>query len=173
MAQKALKGVDLAETANDQIKEAELLTVLKREMVKEARRGLTAAEDELKYSVIRAPFPGVVVKRYRHLGDFASAGSPVLSMYNPDLLYVTANLEETRLPGVATGNPVSIQTHVVVGESAATAILDVARSRSIDLIAIATHGRGGLKRLLLGSVTDKIVRGTSTPVLIYRPTPSQ
>ncbi len=52
--QKAREGVNLAETANDQIKEAELLTVLKREMVKEARRGLTAAEDELKYTVIRA-----------------------------------------------------------------------------------------------------------------------
>ncbi len=108
MAQKALKGVDLAETANDQIKEIELLTALKREMVKEARRGLTAAEDELKYTVIRAPFPGVVVKLYRHLGDFASAGSPLLSMYNPNLLYVTANLEETRLPGVAPGNAVTL-----------------------------------------------------------------
>ncbi|MGO9110323.1 MAG: HlyD family secretion protein [Thermoguttaceae bacterium] len=106
--QKALKGVDLAETANDQIKETELLTALKREMVKEAQRGLTAAEDDLKYTVIRAPFPGVVVKRYRHLGDFASAGSPLLSMYNPDLLYVTANLEETRLPGVAPGNAVTL-----------------------------------------------------------------
>ena len=30
-------------------------------------------------------------------------------MYNPDLLYVTANLEETRLPGVAPGNPVELQ----------------------------------------------------------------
>jgi len=108
LAQKDLEGVDLAETANDQIKEVELLTALKREMVKEARRGLTAAEDELKYTVIRAPISGVVVKRYRHLGDFASAGSPLLSMYNPDLLYVTANLEETRLPGVAPGNPVTL-----------------------------------------------------------------
>ena len=62
-----------------------MLTALKREMVKEARRGLAAAEDELRYTVIRAPFPGVVVKCYRHLGDFASAGSPVLSMYNPDV----------------------------------------------------------------------------------------
>jgi membrane fusion protein (multidrug efflux system) len=30
-------------------------------------------------------------------------------MYNPDLTYVTANLEETRLPGVAPGNPVELQ----------------------------------------------------------------
>jgi membrane fusion protein (multidrug efflux system) len=45
----------------------------------------------------------VIVRRYRHLGDFASAGVAVLSLYNPDLLYVTANLEETRLPGVMPG----------------------------------------------------------------------
>ena len=50
-----------------------------------------------------------MVKRYRHLGDFASPGVPILSMYNPDLLYVTANLEETRLGGVAPGNPVELQ----------------------------------------------------------------
>ena len=36
------------------------------------------------------------------------AGSPLLSMYNPDLLYVEANLEEDRLPGVEPGNPVRI-----------------------------------------------------------------
>jgi membrane fusion protein (multidrug efflux system) len=70
---------------------------------------LTSAEDNLRYTQIRAPFPGVVVKRYRHLGDFASAGVAILSMYNPDLIYVTANLEETRLRGVAPGNPVDLE----------------------------------------------------------------
>ena len=62
-----------------------------------------------------------------------------------------------------------IQTHVVVADSVATAVLDVANDKKIDIIAIATHGRGGLKRLLLGSVADKIVRGAFTPVLVYRP----
>jgi membrane fusion protein (multidrug efflux system) len=108
LAQKAEEGVKLAETENDQIKEMEHLTALKREMVKEARQGLAAAEDELRYTVIHAPFPGVVVKCYRHVGDFASPGSPVLSMYNPELMYATANLEETRLPGVSPGNPVTL-----------------------------------------------------------------
>jgi membrane fusion protein (multidrug efflux system) len=51
----------------------------------------------------------VVVKRYRNLGDFASAGASLLSLYNPDQLYVEANLEETRLPGVAPGNAVRIE----------------------------------------------------------------
>jgi membrane fusion protein (multidrug efflux system) len=107
--EKAAKGVDLAETGNDQIREVEFLTAVKKEQVEDALRALAAAEDNLRYTQIRAPFPGVVVKRYRHLGDFASAGVAILSMYNPDLTYVTANLEETRLPGVAPGNSVELQ----------------------------------------------------------------
>jgi membrane fusion protein (multidrug efflux system) len=107
--QKALKGVDLAETGNAQIREVELLTAVKKETVAEARRALISAEDQLKYTQVRAPFPGILVKRYRHMGDFASPGVAIVSMYNPELLYVTANLEETRLPGVAPGNAVVLQ----------------------------------------------------------------
>jgi membrane fusion protein (multidrug efflux system) len=83
---------------------------VKVEQVKEARTALESAENTLAYTRIRAPFPGVIVKRYRNLGDFASPGTAVLSMYNHDLLYVTANLEETRLPGVAPGN--SVELHI-------------------------------------------------------------
>jgi membrane fusion protein (multidrug efflux system) len=107
--QKAAKSIELAETGNDQIHELELLVKVKEQTAEQARRALEAAENDLAYTQVKAPFPGVVVKRYRHLGDFASAGSPVLSMYNPDLLYVEANLEEDRLPGVEPGNSVHIE----------------------------------------------------------------
>src|SRR5262249_56214149 len=70
---------------------------------------VTRAGDSVGYVKIGGPCGGVGVKRARHLGDFASAGVPVLSMYNPDLLYVTANLEETRLRGVSPGNAVELQ----------------------------------------------------------------
>src|SRR5262245_11172517 len=106
--QKAVKGVDLADLGHDQLHEAELLTAVKKESVEDARRNLQTAETQLRFTRLLAPFPGVVVKRYRNLGDFASPGVAVLSMYNPDLLYVTANLEETRLRGVAPGNPVEL-----------------------------------------------------------------
>jgi membrane fusion protein (multidrug efflux system) len=102
-SQKAAKSVDLAETGYSQIREVELLTEVKRANVAEARAALASAENQLRHTKIRSPFPGVVVKLYRHLGDFASAGTPILSMYDPDLLYVTANLEETRLEGVKPG----------------------------------------------------------------------
>ena len=106
--QKAAKGVSLAEIGHDQVHEVELLVKVKEQTVQQARRALEAAENDLAYTQLRAPIPGVVVKRYRHLGDFASAGSPLLSMYDPDLLYVEANLEEDRLPGVEPGNAVRI-----------------------------------------------------------------
>src|SRR5262249_31883826 len=60
------------------------------------------------YTRVRAPVPGVVVRRARNLGDFASPGAAVLSLYDPELLYVTANLEEDRLRGVAPGCPVTL-----------------------------------------------------------------
>jgi membrane fusion protein (multidrug efflux system) len=113
--QKSAKSVDLAETGYAQIREVELLTAVKKEDVEDARRALAAAEDNLRFTQIHAPFPGIVVKRYRYLGDFASPGVAILSMYNPDLLYVEANLEETRLPGVAPGNPVELRIDAFPG----------------------------------------------------------
>src|SRR5262249_2312443 len=106
---KAGKTVDLAETGYDQIREVELLVGVKRDVVKDAQIGLETAEHTFQFTQVRAPFPGVVVKRYRSLGDNVSSGTPILSMYNPELLYVTANLEETRLRGVAPGNSVELR----------------------------------------------------------------
>ena len=45
----------------------------------------------------------------------------------------------------------------------ANAILNTAESRDADLIAIATHGYTGVKRALLGSVTDKVLRASRWP----------
>lgn len=56
-----------------------------------------------------------------------------------------------------------------LGWYAADSILEAARPEQVAAIVIATHGRGGLSRLALGSVTDKVVRGADVPVLVYRP----
>ncbi len=109
LVEKASKTLDLAQTGNDQVRETELLVQVKKEMVQDAQIALDSAQHQFDFTQLLAPCPGVVVKRYRNLGDFASPGVAVLSMYNPELLYVTANLEETRLPGVAPGNPVELR----------------------------------------------------------------
>jgi len=53
--------------------------------------------------------------------------------------------------------------------STARAILDVADESGSDLIAMETHGSGGLKRLLVGSVADKVMRASKVPMLMHRP----
>lgn len=49
---------------------------------------------------------------------------------------------------------------------AATEILDYAEEREADLTATTTHGQGGLKRWFVGSVANKILRGSDIPVLL-------
>jgi nucleotide-binding universal stress UspA family protein len=63
---------------------------------------------------------------------------------------------------------VTVHTRVTVEEQPGVAILEAAKP-PIDMIAIETHGRGGLSRLLLGSVADKVIRGSHVPVLVHKP----
>jgi nucleotide-binding universal stress UspA family protein len=51
----------------------------------------------------------------------------------------------------------------------ATAIIEYAAGYGADLIALATQGHGGLKLLFVGSVADKVLRGTTAAVLVRRP----
>jgi len=60
-----------------------------------------------------------------------------------------------------------LSAHVATG-SAWKQILQVAIDVQADLLVVGTHGRGGVKRLLLGSVAETVVRKASCPVLVVR-----
>jgi len=60
-----------------------------------------------------------------------------------------------------------VDTHVRYGNNAEE-ILDHAAQKDIDLIAMSTHGRHGIKRFLLGSVTEKVLRHAPKPVFLVR-----
>ena len=74
-----------------------------------------------------------------------------------------------RLRGELAENGFDAAARVVAHWSIASSILEYAGEHEVDLIELATHGRGGVARLLLGSVADKLVRGARTPLLIYHP----
>jgi len=63
---------------------------------------------------------------------------------------------------------VQVDTEVILGEFTASALMGRAASDGIDLVVMSTHGRGGVTRLLMGSVADKVVRGIDKPVLLCR-----
>ena len=45
-------------------------------------------------------------------------------------------------------------------------VIDYAKQHGVDLIVMSTHGHGGLKRMLLGSTTDRVIRSGELPVLV-------
>jgi nucleotide-binding universal stress UspA family protein len=76
--------------------------------------------------------------------------------------YLTAMQEHLRDQGVRVRS-------VVKAGSPAGVILDVAEQERATMIALATHGETGLKRLLAGSVAEAVLRRSPVPVLLVRP----
>ena len=63
-----------------------------------------------------------------------------------------------------------IKNSVIVATGApAEEILKTCQARKADLVVMTTHGRTGIKRAVLGSVTDAIARSSVVPVLVIRP----
>jgi len=52
-------------------------------------------------------------------------------------------------------------------------IVDYVRTEGMDLVVMATHGRGGLEHIIIGSVAEKVVRRSPCPVLTIRPAKKQ
>ena len=71
-----------------------------------------------------------------------------------------------RAYGAAEG--VQVFTHALQGDPAVE-IVRMAEDIDADLIIVGTHGRRGIKRLVLGSVAEEVMRGASCPVLVMRP----
>ncbi|NJD17929.1 MAG: universal stress protein, partial [Gemmatimonadetes bacterium] len=77
--------------------------------------------------------------------------------------YLEGKAKELRAQGL------TVETHVEEHESPGRAIAAIADKLDADLVALATHGYGGLKRALLGSVADKVLRSSPLPLLVQRP----
>jgi nucleotide-binding universal stress UspA family protein len=60
-----------------------------------------------------------------------------------------------------------VDSHVRYGNDAEE-ILDHGAQKDIDMIAMTTHGRSGVKRFLLGSVAEKILRHSPKPIFLVR-----
>jgi len=52
--------------------------------------------------------------------------------------------------------------------AAATSIVEAVKAQDADLIVMTSHGRTGIGRLILGSVAESVLRGTTTPILLLR-----
>ncbi len=66
------------------------------------------------------------------------------------------------------GAPVEVKTRLVEKSSVVKAILETAEEEHAKLIMLGSHGRGGLEKLLVGSVAAKVVAQSTKPVMVIR-----
>ena len=72
-------------------------------------------------------------------------------------------LRDEKLAGLA-----DVKVALILGKNAADSLCRYAEKENVDLIVIATHGRTGLARMLIGSVAERVVRHAGCPVLTLR-----
>lgn len=104
--------------------------------------------------------------------DIASPYLPHTAQLNQQVLddakkgaseYLEAHAENMRRRGLR------VTTSVGVDAQAGHGILAEAEAVGADMVAMATHGRTGLRRAVLGSAADKVLRGGHHPLLLHRP----
>jgi len=100
--------------------------------------------------------------------DTAAFGTLPMETSVDSITSMLADEGQTALESVeATAEAVTVERTLVEGSPSAT-IVDYADENDIDVIVMGTHGRGGLDRLLLGSVAARVVRTANVPVLTVR-----
>lgn len=89
--------------------------------------------------------------------NYAKANEAEESRVRVDLIEIERDLKEK---GITSGHKITS------GIDAAKEILQVSKEAGADLIVMSTHGRSGLERWLLGSVTEKVLRYGNIPLLL-------
>ncbi len=105
--------------------------------------------------------------------EIASPYLPHTVQMNQQIVDEAREVATRYLDGIATrlrADDLNVRTVVDVDAQPGHAIAHWAKTLEVDLVVMATHGRSGLQRALLGSTTDKVIRGVHVPMLVRRPT---
>jgi nucleotide-binding universal stress UspA family protein len=133
--------------------------------------GSDRAEQVLEPAALVARAFGAEMILFR-VSSVQISGSLTGRWYLPiqDVLKTVRQESQTYLERVAAGlreQGLEVSTAMRVGR-VANSIIDHARIKQVDLIAMCTHGRTGLARWTLGSVADRVLRASNVPIFLVR-----
>jgi len=131
--------------------------------------GSDEGERAVAHALDLASVHGAAVHALYVVDTASYAGMPMESSWEGvgDLLRNDAKKAVAEVESLAADTDLDVATAVAEG-SPSKEIIRYAEEDGCDLIVMGTHGRGGIDRLLLGSVAEKVVRGSSVPVLTVR-----
>ena len=149
-------------------------TVKKNEIL--ARQDMNSLPDtSVEQSLVRSPINGVVVKKQGTIGELLGAGQSLITLIDPNKLYITADIEETKIGKVKDGQPVEIsidQYDAKKFTGKVKSIGEVANS-ALSILPASTSGtftkvvqRVAVK-IELDDFDSKILPGTNVVVKIH------
>ena len=97
------------DAADRQVSAKEQALVAARAQQQAARAQTTKADVRLSYSELRAPLPGIVDVRAAQLGEVVLAGQPVVTLVDPDSLWVRADVEESYIDRIRIGDTLNVR----------------------------------------------------------------
>jgi len=132
----------------------------------------SAARHALQYACELADATGAAVS-VMHVVETPYLPGAVVEMYVPPPAQLIEQLEnnaQSVLDAMLTAEQKERYHATLIRRtgSAAQEILEYLHAHPIDLVVMSTHGRGGVARLMMGSVADKLVRAAPCPVLTLR-----
>jgi nucleotide-binding universal stress UspA family protein len=131
--------------------------------------GSPAAEQALPLAVWIADQMGAELDVVRALSLTNVSYDPAMGMYSGEMITAMEDSVKAYLQQVAAKLGSRKATTTMMIGSPGEALLDHQKEVPCDLVVATTHGRTGVKRAALGSVSDRLLHG-SAPVLLFRPT---
>ena len=130
------------------------------------------ADVTLSYAVIRSPFAGVVVDRLANVGDLAAPGKPLFTLYEPQRLWLEANVPEDMLARVHIGEVLTLRIDAR-GQESSGRVVEIVPSSDPTTRTMVVRARldnprdlvpGMFGRLLIPSTPERMLTVPATAV---------
>jgi nucleotide-binding universal stress UspA family protein len=123
----------------------------------------------VRHAIDLAGVHGATVHALYVVNSGSFAGLPMESSWEglDEMLRADAEAAVEEVRRIAASADVAVETSIIEG-TPSREIVEYAEREGCDLVVMGTHGRGGIDRLLLGSVAEKVTRASNVPVLTVR-----
>ncbi len=141
-----------------------------------ARQEMNGLPDtSVEQSLVRAPIDGIVVKKQGEVGEIFSNSQPLFTLVDPKNIYITANIEETKLSEVKVGQPVDISIDQFGSEKFTGKVKTIGEisNSAISLLPSSTSGTFTKVvqkvpiKIALNDYSEKILPGTNAVIKIH------
>lgn len=126
-------------------------------------------------SVIRAPISGIIIKKVGNVGEIEGAGQTLAMIVDPQKLYITANIEETKLGKVKQGEAVDITIDQIEGKAFTGKVKYVGKASNSTFSLLPASTSGTFTKVVqripikieLDKVNSQLLPGTNAIVKIH------